>query len=233
MSTDETNAIASNSYQIIGEPKYDRIVQQITNTSTVIIWKATVQVKVDDTEVRNWLKRDAQNRTNIVNQNNTAQQAAVENDHQIEDLRKRAASATNNVERARIKAEYQQADNEFLAIQKYNEGIRLYYQKNYSAALVKYNEAIKLNQNFAFAYINRGVTYATLKNYNQAINDYNKAIHLNPNAALAYHNRGNTYGEMGNYTQAIADFTKAIEINPNLAESYADRGYNYCKLGKF
>ena len=143
--------------------------------------------------MRNWLNRDAQNRTTIVSQNNAAQRAAYENDRQVENLNKRAQSAVTDAERAAVKAEYEQADNEFFMIQYFEEGIRLYYQQDYTGAVDKFNKAVQLNPNFSESYYNRGVAYYFLKNYNAAIADFNKYIELNPNDADAYYNRGTVY----------------------------------------
>ena len=233
LSNEEISAIASNSYQVVGEVKYERIIQQVTDESTAIVWKATVKVNVDDAEVRSWLNRDAQNQANIVNQNNTAQQAAAENDRQVEDLRKRARNATTDEERARIRTEYEQADNEFLANQKFEEGNQLYYQQNYNGAIAKYNEVLQLNPNYAEAYYNRGCAYDDLDNNTAAISDYTKAIELYPNYFEAYNNRGLAYYNMGNRNAAIIDYNKAIAINPNDEIAYYNRGLAYQNIRNY
>ena len=231
ITNDEINAITSNSYKIDGEPVYERIVQQVTNVSTVIIWKATVQVNVDDAEIQDWLKLNSMDRSTIVNQNNILQESIAANDKQVENLRQRAMNASTDEERAQIRAEYQQVDSEFLANQLLEEGNRLAYQGDYNGAVAKYNEALQYNPNDVIAYNNRGNAYADLQNYEAAIMDYNKAIELNPNLSEAYNNRGLTYAYMGNYNEAIADLTKAIELNPNYAAAYNNRGNTYDEMG--
>ena len=233
LTADEISAITSGSYQIIGDVHYESIIKQETDTITVIIWKATVKVNVDDTEVRNWLNRDAQNRTTIVSQNNAAQRAAYENDRQVENLNKRAQSAVTDAERAAVKAEYEQADNEFFMIQYFEEGIRLYYQQDYTGAVDKFNKAVQLNPNFSESYYNRGVAYYFLKNYNAAIADFNKYIELNPNDADAYYNRGTVYFDIENDEAAIADYTMAIKLNPQYLEAYINRGLAYALSDNF
>ncbi|MBR1396339.1 MAG: tetratricopeptide repeat protein, partial [Selenomonadaceae bacterium] len=164
LSNDEISAIMSNSYEVVGDVKYDKTLNQLSNTVTIIVWKATVKVNIDNAEVRAWLNRDAQIRANIVNQNNAAVQAAAENDRKIKDLRKRAETATTDSERTAIQAEYEQADNEFLLNQKFKEGNQLYYQQNYSGAIAKYTEILQINPNYANVYYNCGNVYADLKN---------------------------------------------------------------------
>jgi len=82
-------------------------------------------------------------------------------------------------------------------------------------AIADYDEAIKLNPNYAFPYNNRGLAYEKKGEVDRAIADYDKAIALDPNYAPAYNNRGFAYDSKGDKEQAIADFRKALEINPS------------------
>ena len=45
---DEITAIVVNSYKIAGDVNYDKTVNQLSDNVTVIVWKATVNVNVDD-----------------------------------------------------------------------------------------------------------------------------------------------------------------------------------------
>lgn len=67
--------------------------------------------------------------------------------------------------------------------------------KNYSEAISDFNQAIKLNPNFAEAYRNRGTFYAIFKDYPEAISDITQAIKLNPNVIGAYYLRGLAYAD--------------------------------------
>ena len=227
LSNDEISAITSNASEVLETECLPVPFEQ--DGEAGLMYRATVKVNVDDAEVRAWLNRDAQNRTTIVNQNNTVQQAAEANDRQVEDLRKRAQAANTDEERANIKAAYEQVDNEFLLNQKLEEGNQSAYQGDYNGAIAKYTEIIQINPNYTAAYNNRGNVYHEMQNYSAAISDYTKAIELKPNYALAYYNRGLIYQNMQNYNAAIADYTKAIQINPKDADSYYNRGlaYNY------
>ena len=231
LTNDEISTITNNIVEVLEANCIPQPFEQ--NGESGLMYKATVKVKIDTNGVRAWLKRDEQDRATLVNQNKAEQQADDTNDLQVEDLRKRAQNATTDAERERIRAEYQQADNEFLANQKYKEGNRLAFQGNYSNAIPLYNEAIKLNPQYEEAYINRGNCYRYLKNYDAAIADYSKAINLNPNEAAYYSNRGNSYYKIQKYTQAMADFNKAIELNPKFWRTYYNRGLLYYDLEKY
>ena len=100
-------------------------------------------------------------------------------------------------------------------------------------ALNHYNQSIRLNPNFADAYLFRGVFYDKFGQYQLAIEDYNNAILLSPNYVDAFYNRGVSYAAIGQYQQAYDDYNKAISLNPNYDVAYNARGAIYLKLGHY
>ena len=227
LTDDEVLAITSNSWQLVGEPKYTRKIINHSGDTQIIVWTATVEVNVDDAELQSWLKRDDKDKSTIITQTREAQKSSEENERTVEDLRERYNRATSQAERDKIRQQMNQADRDFLADQKLDEGNRLYYAKDYYGAIKLYREAIKLKPDWSWPYNNRGIAYDDLKQYERAIQDYNKAIQLNPNYANAYLNRGAAYDELKQYERAIQDCNKAIELDPNLAIAYNNRGVAY------
>jgi serine/threonine protein kinase len=114
-----------------------------------------------------------------------------------------------------------------------DKGIGLMDLGFYQEATECYNQSLRLNPNFAFAYNDRGIAYKELGQYEQAIKDYNAAISLNPTFTSPYINRGNVYYDLGQYEQAIKDYDEAIRLNPKYADAYNNRGTAYSDLGQY
>ena len=72
----------------------------------------------------------------------------------------------------------------------YNAGLDHQEQDRLEQAIAEYDEAIKLNPEFAEALKNRGVAYGELGQVGRAIQDYQTVISLNSEDAVAYINLG-------------------------------------------
>jgi tetratricopeptide (TPR) repeat protein len=103
--------------------------------------------------------------------------------------------------------------------------------QDYSHAILDYDQAIRLNPNFAEAYNNRGYANYWSGNYDQAIADYSRAIELRPAYAYAYSNRGAAYMASGHSSQAISDFDRALALQPDFPQAYINRGNANLRLG--
>ena len=86
------------------------------------------------------------------------------------------------------------------------------------------SNAIRLNPNFAEAYVNRGVARKSKGDLEGAIQDYNEAIRLDPNDADSFNNRGNARKIQGDADGALLDFNEAIRLKPDYAFAFHGRG---------
>ena len=82
----------------------------------------------------------------------------------------------------------------------------------YEGAIADYDEAIRINPNYATDYNSRGFTKRRLGQYEGAIADYDEAIRLKPDFAIAYNDRGKAKVSLGCTEEAKADFQKALEL---------------------
>lgn len=155
-------------------------------------------------------------------------------------------SAENYVNRGNVFEELGQFDNavadynkaidlkpikSFLAIAYNNRG-KAYLDRDNDRALVDINQAIKLDPDFAVAYINRAHVYGDAGLYDKALIEIDRAISLNPNLAISHVNKGMILNNKGEYEQALTEFNNAIELDPNNAESYVARGIFFSVKGE-
>lgn len=108
-----------------------------------------------------------------------------------------------------------------------NRGLAYFDQRDYSRAIADYDQAIRLNPQYAAAFNNRGLAYRAQNNYARAIADFDQAIRLNPQLAEAFNNRGNAYIAQSDYARGIADYDQAIGLNPQYATAFNNRASAY------
>lgn len=106
-------------------------------------------------------------------------------------------------------------------------------EKKINEAIYHYNESIRINPDYHFAYNNRGILYRNIGQYERAIKDFDAAIDLEPHSAIAYTNRGVAYDNLGLFNQAIEDYSMAIRLRPHDPIAYNNRGGVYFKLGRY
>jgi tetratricopeptide (TPR) repeat protein len=104
--------------------------------------------------------------------------------------------------------------------------------QEYDHAILDYDQAVRLNPEYAEAYNNRGYVYYWKGDAAHAIADYNQAIELRPNYAYAYNNRGAAYMASGHPQQDILDFCQAIQLQPDFPQAYTNRGNAYLRTGQ-
>src|SRR5690554_6819294 len=78
-------------------------------------------------------------------------------------------------------------------------------ENDYPGAREFYDEALKIDGEFADAYYNRGITYQIIGSYQQAIEDFTKAISFRDGYSDAYYQRGLAYFDNGEYYKSLED----------------------------
>jgi Flp pilus assembly protein TadD len=115
------------------------------------------------------------------------------------------------------------------AVRAYNEGVALMQNKQFAQAQSKFEQAIKLDPEFAEAYNNLAFVLRKqgTANFPKSLAYYNKAIQLKPKLAEAYMYRGVLYTQMGRKGDAQADLATLKKLNSQLAkelEEYMETG---------
>ena len=106
-----------------------------------------------------------------------------------------------------------------LALKVYNQGVALMRARNFAAAQIKFEQAIRENPNFAEAHNSLGFALRQQgpHDYSKALEHYNKAIQLKPTMAEAYEERGVLFAKMGRKAAAEKDLVTLKKLNPKLA----------------
>ena len=78
-------------------------------------------------------------------------------------------------------------------------------------AIADYNQAIRLNPQYAGSYNNLGTLYGAEGNYPESIRYFTKAIECDNKLGNAYMNRGLAYLYLGNEQKACEDFKSSME----------------------
>lgn len=121
--------------------------------------------------------------------------------------------------------------NDPIALQYYNSALKLqphsiealydrglYYQNtgNVEKAVNDYNELLKINPGYGFAYFNLGyIAMKFEKDYQKAIPLFSKALASESHYVEAYYNRGVCYENLGDKEKAKADYMEALNVYPN------------------
>jgi tetratricopeptide (TPR) repeat protein len=100
-------------------------------------------------------------------------------------------------------------------------------------AIAEYQEAIRLDPNYAKAHYNLGIAYHEQGKLDDAIAEYKEAIRIDPSMADAHINLGVAYADQGKLDEAIAAYREAIRINPDLGDAHLNLGLAYDDQGRW
>jgi len=116
------------------------------------------------------------------------------------------------------------------------EGLQLLIQQNIPAAILKYDQAFKIDTTKVEANYGLGVAYlydcqSKGANCFIALSYLNTAIKIDNTYRNGYFNRGRCYTLLKDYKNAIKDLSLAIKKTPNDADYYIMRGLSYVRIG--
>jgi Tetratricopeptide repeat. len=97
-----------------------------------------------------------------------------------------------------------------------NRGIMKLRRMNFDAAVLDFNQAVRIKPDLAEGYVNRGAAAIGQHRYTDGMDDLNKAIALGVDEpAKAYYNRALAYEGLDDAKSAYFDYQKAVELSPD------------------
>jgi tetratricopeptide (TPR) repeat protein len=97
-----------------------------------------------------------------------------------------------------------------------NRGVMKMRRANYDAAIVDFNQAVRIKPDLGEIYINRGAASIGQHRYAEGMSDLNKSLELGiDEPAKAYYNRALAYEGLDDAKSAYFDYQKAIELSPD------------------
>ena len=112
----------------------------------------------------------------------------------------------------------------------FEQGRALYKQENYSAAIAKLEEAVRLDPTRAQAYYILGWTYNQVDRSQEALECFQKALALKRDA-LTYDGLAWTYNKLGRHSEALAAGEKAVKLEFHFPDAHYNLGMAYLALG--
>jgi tetratricopeptide (TPR) repeat protein len=103
-------------------------------------------------------------------------------------------------------------------------GIAYHQLLDLSAAKRNYEQALRLDPNFAEARNNLGTIYYSQKNYRRAVREYKKALRALPQSASIYSNLGTAYFSRQDYKRAAEAYQQAVKLDPDVFEHHSSYG---------
>ncbi len=108
----------------------------------------------------------------------------------------------------------------------YNEGLALYLSGNYAEAIKAYDEALKINPQYAEAWTFKGIVLSELGRNDEANKAFDEALKINPRIAEAWFNKGIALKKLGINDEANKAFDEAskLEKSPGFEIIFAIAG---------
>ncbi len=98
-------------------------------------------------------------------------------------------------------------------------GNALLRKGNADAAMAHYQQALRINPDYAQAYNNLGITLFQKEKVDEAIANYQQALKIEPDFTQAHENLGNALLQKGRVDEAITHYQRVLQIYPEYEEA--------------
>ncbi len=120
------------------------------------------------------------------------------------------------------------------------KGKELYRDDKDAEAVLEFQEAIRLDPEFAEAHFRLGLGFESLGKREEAEGEYKKAIEAykkyfeeNREDAEAHYALGQTYANLGQYSEAIREYREATKLKEDDPDIFYDLGVAHTKLAQY
>jgi serine/threonine-protein kinase len=112
----------------------------------------------------------------------------------------------------------------------FKNGNAKYSLKDYKGAIEDYQEAIKINPDFADAWYGKAICESILSKYDDALTDFNKAAELDPsNKDIIFNRAYYVKQKTGDYEGAIEDYNYYINRFKENDDAFLYNNMGFCK----
>ncbi len=102
----------------------------------------------------------------------------------------------------------------------YEQGLKLYYERNFSEALSLFDQVLITDPQNYQVLNSKGATYAFQGRYSEGISLIQQAIQIKPKFVYAHFNLGLAYELAGNYKKSIEAYKEALKLDEKDIWSY-------------
>jgi tetratricopeptide (TPR) repeat protein len=115
----------------------------------------------------------------------------------------------------------------------YQQGLELAKTGNYTEAITKFTQAIKIDPELADAYHHRGLAYFATERFDSALADYNSSLNLNSRQIEVYFSRATVLLAINDIQGSSIDLQAILTLDPHYVRAYKLWGKICLRLGEF
>ncbi len=116
-------------------------------------------------------------------------------------------------------------DPEALAF--YSKGLDQLKSENYEKATEAFQNAVRIDPQFSFAWDNLGISYRKLGDYDKALEAYKKSLEIDPTGLMPLQNIAIVYQYKKEYQKAVEAYEQLAKVDKNNPEVYYGAGRVY------
>lgn len=232
---DEINFISASIMRDIEKPSIKTI---LTNSGDIHLI-ATIVVEINPEQIPVLIDRmhdnvSSQSSISAADYNRVCLELE-KNKKELEELKLKYKSTSNNEEKKRIEESLQLEEKSFIYNLLMKKACTAAINNEMEKAISYCTDSINWNPVEFSAYNYRGLVKFAIKDYNGAKDDFTLAIKYaktNDDKAMLYNNRGFVYNQgLNQQKEALTDIEKAITLDPTDALYYSNKGRIYISLG--